>query len=70
MFLTKLIDWLKKSFATDHQSELEAYLASKSIQTPGDVDYWLAEFDNRKRMINRCLANGDSQGATHIRQYY
>ena len=70
MLLTKLLEWLRKSFANDQQSELEAYLASKPITSPGDVDYWLAEYDNRRRMINRCLVNGDGRGAAHIRQYY
>jgi hypothetical protein len=70
MLLTKLLEWLRKSFANDHQSELETYLASKPITSSGDVDYWIAEYDNRRRMISRCIANGDGAGAAHLRQWY
>lgn len=70
MLLTKLLDWLRKSFASDHQTELERYLADKGCSSPADVEHWIAEFENRRRMINRCLVNGDTVGAAHIRQYY
>jgi hypothetical protein len=40
-----------------YQSELEAYLESKNPQTPGDVDHWLAEFDNERRNRSRFLAD-------------
>jgi hypothetical protein len=40
-----------------YQSELEDYLKSKNPQTPGDVDHWLAEFDNERRLRARFIAN-------------
>lgn len=68
--LLALLNWLKKSFASDHRSELERYLDDKGCTSTADLEYWMAEFENRRRHINRCLVNGDKIGAAHIRQYY
>ncbi len=70
MLLTSILGWLRETFAEDHRTELERFLATKDLQSPADVEFWMNEFDNRRRNINRCLAVGDHNGAAFIRKYY
>ncbi len=70
MMLTAILGWLRETFAEDHRTELERFLASKELHTPQDVEFWMAEFDARRRTINQHLANGDHNGAMFIRKYY
>lgn len=56
--LKTLLNWLSSAFAPEsYQSELEAYIASKNPQTQADVDHWLAEYDNERRLRARFIAN-------------
>lgn len=38
------------------KSDLESYILSKNPQTPGDVDFWTAEYDNDRRIRSRSIA--------------
>ena len=37
-------------------SSLEEYLASKNAQTPEEVNFWIAEYDNERRLRSRQVA--------------
>ena len=53
-----IMNWFANLFApATYQSELEAYLESKNPQTPGDVDHWLAQYDDERRTRARFLAD-------------
>ena len=65
-----MLNKLKKLFATDTRSELDQYLSTKEMHTVQDVEFWTQEFDNRQRVLNRYVANGDIYNAEHIKRYY
>jgi len=57
--LKAILNWLSKIFGpVTYQSELEAYLEAKNPQSPGEVDHWIAEYDNERRLRARSIANG------------
>lgn len=43
-------------FKCDDRSDFERYIASKNPQTPSEVDFWVAEYDNERRRHNRFIA--------------
>lgn len=52
------------------QDTLDQYITSKNPQSTADVDFWIAEYDNRRRIINRFLADGDTASASWYRSNY
>jgi hypothetical protein len=45
----KLTQWFKSVFAPfTLEQGLDAYIASKHPTTPGEVDYWISEYDRKK----------------------
>lgn len=56
--LKSLIAKINAFLNPPYQSEVERYLLSKNPQSPGDVDFWLAEYDNERRIQARFIATG------------
>lgn len=55
--LKTFAQWVANLFAPEtYQSNLEAYLEAKNPQSPGDVDHWIAEYDNERRLRARFIA--------------
>lgn len=54
--LKSLLAKIKSYLNPPQQSEIERYISSKNPQTPGDVDHWLAEYDNERRIRSRDFA--------------
>jgi len=53
--LKNLLAKIAKIFNPPYQSDIERYLISKNVQTPGDVDHWLQEYDNEQRLQSRSI---------------
>lgn len=69
MLLTALINFLARTMLPSPQDTLDTYIASKNPQSQTDVEFWIAEYDNRQRQINRFLANGDAASASWYRMH-
>ena len=69
MLLTALINFLARTMLPSPQDTLDEYIASKNPQSQTDVEFWIAEYDNRQRQINRFLANGDAASASWYRMH-
>lgn len=63
----KILDML---FGTNSKSELERFLEDKNPQTHEDLEFWMAEFENRKRVYNRYIANGDVESARQFQNFF
>lgn len=49
--MTKLLERLAEMFPKqDYQSRLEAFIASRNPQSPGDVEHWEREFQHSNRI--------------------
>lgn len=49
--------------------ELDSYLESKHITTTAELEYWMKEYDLRKRMYSRLLSEGkitEARWAMHL----
>lgn len=44
--LNYLLEWLNKP---SHQSDLDAFIASKNPTSVAEVDYWTREYDKKKQ---------------------
>lgn len=69
MLLTALMNFISRVFLASQQDTLDTYISSKNPQSQADVEFWIAEYDNRQRQINRFLANGDGASASWYRMH-
>lgn len=69
MLITALFNFLARTMLPSQQDTLDSYIASKNPQSQADVEFWIAEYDNRQRQINRFLANGDAASASWYRMH-
>lgn len=69
MLLTALMNFISRTFLPSAQDELDRYISSKNPQSQAEVEFWIAEYDNRQRQINRLLANGDTTRAAWYRMH-
>lgn len=53
---SSLIQQILNFFKIDDRSDFERYIESKNPQSPGEVDFWVAEYDNERRRQNRLIA--------------
>lgn len=54
--LKSFLSALRAALFPAPMSDLESYILSKNPQTPGDVDFWTAEYDNERRIRSRSIA--------------
>jgi hypothetical protein len=48
--LTQLIGWIKSLIRErSYQDSVENYVASKSPKSTAEVEYWIREYDTRRR---------------------
>jgi hypothetical protein len=52
---------LRSFFSANTKSDLERYLESKNITSSQDLDFWISEYDNQVRLMNRSFASGDGR---------
>ncbi len=61
---------LDKLFGSNSKSELEKYIEDKNPQTSEELEFWMAEYDNRKMIYNRYIANGDVESARQFQNFF
>lgn len=63
-----MLEWLKSLFqGQTEESELAAYLKSKNA-TQEDIHFWIAQFEEQKRLINHLTMEGNVVQANWLRQ--
>lgn len=61
-----LIAILKSLFTVRQKTDIETFLADKNPQTREDLEFWLAEYDNRVRMASRLRSEGRYIEANYV----
>jgi predicted DNA-binding protein (UPF0278 family) len=63
---TKISNYFKEPSI---QTEVENFLRDKNITNTQELDFWLQEYDYRKRMASKYHSNFDYQGARNAMYY-
>ncbi len=61
-----LIAMLKSLFTVQKKSELETFLERQKPTTIEELEFWMAEFDHRKRVASKLRSEGRYNQAEYL----
>lgn len=62
--IERIISFFRHAFDPEtEQVELDRYLESKNITTAAELEYWMKEYDLRKRVYSRLVSEGKLNAA-------
>lgn len=64
--LTFIRRWFEAARRSSTQSDLDNWIRSKNPTTPAELDFWLREYDERRRQYTRFMSSGHYDKARWI----
>ena len=62
----KIANILRNTFVTSDKTELEEFLEGRNLETQADVEFWMQEYDNRRRLASKMMSKGEYLAARQI----